>query len=136
MTPDETLTAIDDVIAWQGSPDAAHWGPPRPDEWADMIRPALATRIAADTGRDPADVGRELDEIHHAPSGDVDPARIVELLAPTAVALGQTAVTEVLARIEQAPAEVRGPVLAQLVQTLAPAVVQAVLAGEARHARA
>lgn len=57
---DDTLVAIDGILAdWRGSPDAAHWSPPRPDEWADMIRPALATRIAVDTGSDPADeIGR------------------------------------------------------------------------------
>ncbi|GAA2990645.1 hypothetical protein GCM10017559_08360 [Streptosporangium longisporum] len=130
MNADRTLDAIDDVLTdWQGSDDSAHWTAPRPDEWADVLRPALVPRIAADAGRDPADVGRLLDELQHTRPDDVDPARVVELFAPTGAALFGAPVTDALARIEEAPdGEDRRSATAQLAQVLAPAVVQAILA--------
>lgn len=99
------------------------------------IGPALAARLAADTGRTLSDVARELDELDHTSPDKVDAARVVALLAPTAVALGRPELPEILARAERAPAEMRGPALGRLARALAPAIAQAVTAQETLHAR-
>ncbi|MER7131230.1 hypothetical protein [Streptosporangium saharense] len=99
------------------------------NEWA-TTRPVLVARIAADTRRTPDEVGRLLDALHGTPPDDIDPAQVVDLLAPTAIALGAAPVADALARIADSPEETRGPAMAQLVRTLAPAVTQAVLGAE------
>ncbi|MEV7013321.1 hypothetical protein [Streptosporangium sp. NPDC051022] len=94
---------------------------------SDDVLAVLASRISADTGQDQADVRQRLDELNRTPRDEVNPVVIVDLLAPTATALG-IPVASVLDRLDGVPEEQRGPVLTQLAGALAPAVVQAVRA--------
>ncbi|GLW09614.1 hypothetical protein Misp01_47430 [Microtetraspora sp. NBRC 13810] len=124
MNPKHTVDTIDYAIVDHLSDDAMRW---RPGEWAHFRRPALAARIAADTGRDLSSVSLELDQLHHTRPDEADPARIVQLFAPTGIALGAP-IADVVDQVAQLPAEQRGPVMATITESLVPAVVQAVLA--------
>lgn len=97
------------------------------EDHAQILR--LAERLAADTGRDIDDTVRLVRAIDR---DEVDPAEVFELIAPTAQALLGTGLAhlldDTLARAGQLPEDRRGPALAPIVQTLLPAVAQAVLA--------
>jgi hypothetical protein len=98
-------------------------------EWADVL-PALAARVAADTGRDLSEVAETLDRIQRTPEGEVDVDELVELLAPTMAGLVGPVLLDCLARLEGLAQEDRTPLLAPLVMGILPGMVAGVLAAE------
>lgn len=131
--PDETLAAIDDVLTdWAGSRDAMIWAAPRPDEWADVLRPALARRIARLVGLDEAVVSARLDEVQQT-GGD---SPHIALFLPLAAELFGGKVRQAVELLERADPESEAyrTSVAHVAQVLAPYVAQVVLAEEAAHA--
>lgn len=100
-------------------------------DWADVL-PLFAARVAADTGRDLAEVTAHLDDCYHADPAEVDVDELVALLAPTMAKIMGPTLLDVLCRMERLAAEDRSPVLAPLVLNILPSVAAAALAMRGR----
>lgn len=98
-------------------------------EWPDVL-PVLAARVAADSGRDLAEVTEMLDRIQYTPDGEVDVDELAELLAPTMASLVGPVLLDCLRRLEGLSREEKMPLLAPLVMGILPGMVAGVMAAQ------
>lgn len=98
------------------------------DEWADVLRPALARRIARLTDLDVETVSRRLEEVHQS-NGD---SPHFALILPLAAELFGGPVRQAVETIERSDpeSEAHQAAAAELGRTLAPQVARVVLAQE------
>lgn len=97
-------------------------------DWEDVL-PAFAARVAADTGRDRAEVAERLQELRETPLEEVDVDEVVELLAPTISAIMGPVLVPLLERLERVPVGERLPVAAPVLLGILPALVAGVTVG-------
>jgi hypothetical protein len=97
--------------------------------WGEVL-PILAARVAADTGRELAEVTEILDRVHRTRDVDIDVDELAELLAPTMANLVGPVLLDCLSRLERLSREDRLPLLAPLVLGILPGMVAGVYAAE------